>query len=271
MSNKDGKTKKTLHPIFTFDSLETGDQEMPSISTLLRRKKLRTRRENATLSKLEINVKTTHAPSRLPTPPAPPWVELPAEPKVNLPEAEVGQVKTQVRKGSDLRRSRRNKQALRHWTPEILRESEDPIAHALLEMQAWGVHQAIFLGISKNQSKVTFKSKAMIRADERSRTWLGLTWDPLTAVRHWKLLYRHGFAELSPPSKSPDEETRWLRTAFGVQPTESLILIRVGTTSACRGILAVLIPSARESQFMARCPHWIAALDLAPQKSKKAA
>ncbi len=244
--------------LFTFDAQSpdwTKLNSMPSVSRLLDRKKL--------------VIDPAAASKRSSPPPAPP--ESTAEPETiektaTLPAAtyfEVAEseqaaslapppapatsvpaparVQPAQRRGSTI-----HVQPLYQWTSSQLKGTADPMGPGILDILKKGAVTVLFLSRDPSPQAggaTGFIAKAFSGDPAKASTWKGLKWNSnILSPDLWKFLLQEGSIEFSPSStQTLEHSTRnILRTSFGAQKSEWLVLTRVGPESQVRGLIAII-------------------------------
>lgn len=239
--------KKPLRPP---DTLEEGSQafqikpqdgnsDVPDVSRLLNRKKLKsapqppientltsgtaTATDTSVSSKQELTMDSfvfdssvfleeTSAESK-PAPPPPEAVELKGVDQQNeisfnletFAEAQSAQSVVSVEtKGSSQvvpgRRARSIMQPLVIWDKSALRKSKDSIAQLLMAIPENELVAAVFLGARQENRSLVFLATAAYSPGDRIEVWTGLVWDPRIVADLWSQFAQKGNIELSPPS-----------------------------------------------------------------------
>ena len=178
--------------------------------------------QNTTLSQSPLNPTPTRT-----------QVSIQNEPKPKIPA-----IKT-----ATLSARSQNPEPIIPWDLAHLSQNPDPLGKAITEMLQRGAHSALFLSISAPEagsSLPIFKAKAALTEDHRAPLWHGIRWKPELLPDLWNSFLKSGQIELSPPSAQtlPTSAKNVMRAAFGVLPSEWLILVRVGNASSCRGVIA---------------------------------
>lgn len=273
MSDKKAKDPKSKG--FDTDSENTGS-DMPSITRLLQRKKLGLSSKNSpkasespppvkeeekskpteiTLSHLPegeeedrtvmisgSNLNATNpvilsktAPAPTPTPPPAP-TPVPPPPPVAAAES-APQVKQSRRS-----RSKAPVTELLLWEEKMLKAGKDPLAKAITIFLGKGVKSVLFLSITTiADSQVPhFVATAAVNPGDKHEIWSGLKWNPQIVPELWNILLQSGFTELAPPGTVTNQQSNRniMRAALGVSSSETLLLVRVGSKNAYRGIVA---------------------------------
>jgi hypothetical protein len=126
------------------------------------------------------------------------------------------------------------------WSIETLQKNNDPLSKIVVQMLHQGANAALLLSISPQSGTAypIFEAKVGIGADEKVAIWSGLRWDSGQTSNLWALLNGHGLMDLMPQDTNPTIQA--LRSAFGARSDEHLFLVRLGTSSACNGVLACI-------------------------------
>lgn len=135
------------------------------------------------------------------------------------------------------------------WTPSALKSDRDPLAQALTAFLSYGVTQALFLAIQPPPPGSTapiFAATAAVNAGAKAAIWAGLNWDPSILPHVWAQIISVGFSEQPPPGSMTDIQSarNVARSAFDVGSDEFLVIIRVGNTQLCRGLLVLISPKS---------------------------
>ncbi len=218
-SQKKDQKNASPEPGFTHDSEHSGAQEVPSISLLLKRKKLSL--VNREAQKTEVSL-ILEAPQALRLDPHPQSKIQPAPKKKNA----------SVKK-------------LLRWDAQSFSKSPDPLARALSVLIQKGVTAGVFLAIQPpppGEALPRFFSTSAFADLARLRVWRGLIWDPTLLPDLWREFAQTGLVELPPPGANTTlmSARNVVRSAFGVESEEWITLLRVGPSEACRGVLALI-------------------------------
>jgi hypothetical protein len=174
-------------------------------------------------------------------PPQPPQMQPPRPPQKPSSLPSTGAPRIQAAP----RRSAKAVQKLIQWELTQLRAGKDPLGLGIAVMLQKGAVSALFLSITQptQPSPVPlFISTAAVQPQNKLALWTGLSWDPRVAPEMWNQFVKTGVIELGPPSENTNQGSNRniLRTAFGINPNEWLILIRVGPEVRCRGVVALI-------------------------------
>ena len=132
---------------------------------------------------------------------------------------------------------------IKKWDLQTLSQSQDPLGKAIAQLSEHGADSALFFSITPPEGKSStpfFKSTAAVHADRRIPIWSGVKWKPELSKDLWNAFLKSGQVELDPYS-TPSPLTpvkNAMRAALGARPSEWLILVRVGSAHACRGVIA---------------------------------
>ncbi|MCC7441430.1 MAG: hypothetical protein IT285_07345 [Bdellovibrionales bacterium] len=131
------------------------------------------------------------------------------------------------------------------WTAAQLKGNPDPMAQALGKLLTQGVTSALYLPMKPppaGQKVPYFEGSAFIGSPFKERVWRGLKWDPKVVPQLWNVFLKTGLVELTPPGNHTvaTSNRNVVRAAFGISLEEYLILVRVGSLKACRGVLALV-------------------------------
>lgn len=246
-----------LESSFTVDTEKNeGDvKEMPTITSLLNRKKLAARKQQAAEQKpdqtrsnlfvmpkdeslvVELGGPRAHkekARETTPPPFKPPVQEAPVvQPAALKPQA-----------------SRKASATLVLWDLSVLKASNDPLAQGLSQLFTTSkFSSALFLSITPPPAGSPVPhfvgTAALIPQEsrkEKKALWAGVRWDPTLIPEVWNHFVKTGMLELSPPGTMThiSSHRNVLRGALGAKPEEWLTLVRVGPVNACRGVLALV-------------------------------
>ena len=127
------------------------------------------------------------------------------------------------------------------WTLDKLRSSVEPIQQGISVMFQKGTASALFLTIHPPQPGSPlphFIGYATVGSVAKESIWTGLQWNPVSVPKIWNQFVREGYIELPPSANREYNHPNLVRAAYGVSPNEWLLLARVGTEKACRGIIA---------------------------------
>lgn len=215
----DKKDPKEKQGTFDLDADKTGNL-MPGVTKLLQRKSL-------DLSK------------SIPTPPASDGpTAFVSGTSTTLPKLPV------TLKTLPSRRNQATQPELLTWDLNALKNAGDPLGQALSVLMSDGVIHALFLAPSPIPGKALpdFVAKAAVQAGEKLSFWKGLKWDPLIIPEVWNAFAKLGVLEFPPPGTVTQLQSHrnLMRSAFGIQAEEHLVLIRIGPVDASRGILALV-------------------------------
>ena len=211
---------------FTIEIDNSHTMEVPSINRLLNRRSLHRNGTEGTLADTPVQTGTETIET------SPPLAETAAS------------FENQALTTKPAKRPRQIKK-LTLWTLESLKQSPEPFAQGIASMIDRGANGALFLSLvygskGRTQADIECTSTAAAAPQTKINIWTGLKWMPSTVPQAWDQLIRHGSVEIPPPSADTLAVSyrSMLRTAFGLLPTEWLLLIRVGSERACRGIVA---------------------------------
>lgn len=135
------------------------------------------------------------------------------------------------------------------WTAETLQANPDPLAKRVREELAKGARVAVFLSVSptekssKDASIPLFCAQACVVPDGDVRPELlqGMKWDPTLVPQIWNALRTQARAEFLPPATQTDmsSERNAIRAAFAAEKSEKLTLVRIDDGNQCRGVLGL--------------------------------
>lgn len=142
-------------------------------------------------------------------------------------------------------RRQRPAQKLIVWDLNQLKNGNDPLGRGIFEALSKKGVGALFLAIqpaASGTSIPTFSSTAAVLAPQKHTIWTGLKWDPTIVPEMWNHFIKTGWIELSPPGSFTNiaSNRNVVRAAFGIQQSEWLLLICVGTRAQCRGVVAIV-------------------------------
>lgn len=209
------RTDANGQPIFTLDSATNEPAEVPTITKLLNRRKLKGAQKTSAAG-------------------------APASP-ADRPADARPQIQKVVKRAISSAQRR-----LIIWTRPELAQSEDQVCRALhLLCETQNVQQAVLLNLFEQS---TYRVTHGLEAGEKAALWTGLSFHPSASPEVWQLLSTQGVVEAPgenelPPARQTTAESsalRFIRNLFGVQPEERLVIFRQGTGSRCQGILAVV-------------------------------
>jgi hypothetical protein len=144
------------------------------------------------------------------------------------------------------RRSTRGQtQDLQIWDRAALQTSPDAVCQALTQLLGRGLGMALFLAhhsAGGANAIPIFKAQACYGSGSKQVLWKGLSWNPALTPTLWQQLSITGAVELTPPDTGTNvtSERNMVRTAFGIDSNEYLVVARVGAPSAIKGILAMV-------------------------------
>jgi hypothetical protein len=218
MSDPKSPQQNTSETSGIFTVRADGDiSEVPSITKLLNRKKLKSQEDTKSRSSLRL------VPQEA-SPPPPPT----DGPTMITPSKGLG-----VQKSA---RRTKNK-PLSDWDLTRLKSREDPLAQGIFSLfNKAGASSGLFLTIEPQRGNELplFVATAAVKAGTQLASWTGLTWSPGLFPELWRTLLERGSAEFQPDSRNTH------RAVFDASPTQWLTFIRVGTPQKCRGLLVVL-------------------------------
>jgi hypothetical protein len=134
---------------------------------------------------------------------------------------------------------------LAKWSTAVLKKNPDPMAQALVQLTEKGVTSALYLPMKAppaGQKVPIFEGNAYVGSPFKERVWRGLKWDPKVVPQLWNVFLKTGLVELTPPGNNTvaTSNRNVVRAAFGISLEEYLIIVRVGSLKACRGVLALV-------------------------------
>ncbi len=135
------------------------------------------------------------------------------------------------------------------WEREQLEKNADPLAARVLAELQKGTRFVVFLSVSpqerasRDAAIPIFVAQAYACDAEDTRPILleGMKWDPTLVPTIWNALRVDGRAEFAPPATQTDlsSERNAIRAAFAVQNDERLTLVRIDDGKHCRGVLTL--------------------------------
>jgi hypothetical protein len=163
------------------------------------------------------------------------------------------------------RKSLPDSKPLVRWTLQGLQSETDPLAQGILQLIQRGASIALFLAIHAPTSEVTvphFVSTAALEGHDKMALWTGLRWDPRIVPELWNHFLKAGFVELPPPGTMTNvaSHRNVVRGAFGITPTEWLLLVQVGSIQSCRGVVALISSASLLSELKHALPFLAADL-----------
>jgi hypothetical protein len=202
-----------------------GVEEMPSITSLLERRKLKL---NTALPGV--------------APPKAPVIERPANPAAAA-ESGNGPKIIPFRP----RNAVAAPPALTRWQAADLARNADPLAQRVQGELTRGAHLVVFLAVSaqerspKDPTIPIFVAQAYVAEDGDPRPTLlqGMRWDPTLVPQIWNALRTQGHAEFLPPATQTDisSERNAIRAALASEPDERVTMVRIDDGKDCRGVL----------------------------------
>lgn len=283
---KPSSPQENTESSFSIDINPTKTTDVPSITRLLNRKSLKNLDSSVTTSTpSEVPLPSTETPIEISgisivnlespaaferTQVASPTISLEVPPSTSDPSPsplqEQGSV--QQKDSPQIQVSRRKTpkphQKLILWDLNQLKKSIDPLAKGLTLSFQKGIQSALFLGIISPPAGGTipqFLSSAAVNPKDKLELWTGLKWDPLLLPEFWNHFIQAGHIELAPPGTVTNNFSyrNIMRTGFGITKTEWLLLVRVGNSEACRGIVALvssqgLLPQIQDALSLLATP-----------------
>lgn len=141
------------------------------------------------------------------------------------------------------------------WNPGDIKTSQEPLLQVVSQLVERGMTGALYLSYQLTEGPSAapiFRAAAGFAPGSKPQLWTGLTWNPALTPTLWKLLSMSGSFELTPPEGNTQatNERSAIRTAFGVDHTEYLVIALVGSPAMPFGMLATLStkPFAAEVQ-----------------------
>jgi len=145
------------------------------------------------------------------------------------------------------RRSNTRSQAqdLLVWDRATLQSSPDSVAQALSQLMGRGLGMALYLAhhlAGSGNTIPVFKAQACFGPGPKQVLWKGLSWNPALTPTLWQQLSMTGAVELTPPDTGTNvtSERNMVRTAFGIDSNEYLVVARVGPPNAPKGMLGLV-------------------------------
>lgn len=135
------------------------------------------------------------------------------------------------------------------WTTETLQANPDPLAARVREELAKGARVIVFLSVSPTEKSAKdptiplFCAQACVvpDGDVRPALLMGMKWDPTLVPQIWNALRTQGRAEFLSPATQTDmsSERNAIRAAFAAEKPEKLTLVRIDDGNQCRGVLGL--------------------------------
>ncbi len=236
-NNKKPNEKSKL---FSVDSDSSQLVEVPSITKLLKRKSFKKEQPDSTAPESTSKPESTNEPESEPESENEPTV------LVHTKEAE----KKRQAKIQPAKRRGETSDHLNIWDRHTLQSSQDPLGKAILILLNKGLKSAVFLAVEsktmtskKDASEIpTFMSSAAVEPKDRLSLWTGLSWDPRVVPELWNQLIKTGYIELPPPGSMTNQKStrNVVRGSFGLTGIEWLLLVKIGSKTAIRGLLAII-------------------------------
>ncbi|OFZ53670.1 MAG: hypothetical protein A2428_09045 [Bdellovibrionales bacterium RIFOXYC1_FULL_54_43] len=153
------------------------------------------------------------------------------------------------------------------WQPNELKQGPDPLGKGLSILLDRGAMNALFLSIAPSGTGSTvphFKASAAVLPQKKKEIWTGMKWDPTVAVEMWNQFIKVGYIEYAPPGTTTDMKSNRniARAAFGITQDEWLLLVRIGPSHVCRGILAVVSKKSLIPVLSLALPHLTASVQM---------
>ncbi len=195
--------KNPKDSIFTVDADITGTVEVPTITGLLRRKKLKNS-PTQTMTQSTPSVDPRGRPSVAPK-------SAPPKKLAVLDFAHIAKLNPGLASGLTF----------------LARNGAEA-----------GLYFALIL--DSGTRRPLLNAAAYFGAADMARTWTGRCWNPIQTPTLWKKFVIEGHFELGPTSGNWGQEERLLRTAFGIRAWETATIIRVGSAERCLGGLLLI-------------------------------
>lgn len=162
----------------------------------------------------------------------------PPEIKLSAP-ASSPRIQTTKRKSTEPAR------ALIQWDLATLKSGSDPLGKGIAIIFEKGAKHLLFLSILPplaSSPVPQFISKATVLASSKLPLWTGLKWDPSLVPDVWNQFIKTGRVEFAPPGALTIQTSHRnvIRAAFGIAPSEWLLLLRAGPADQIRGIIAIV-------------------------------
>jgi hypothetical protein len=158
------------------------------------------------------------------------------------------------------------------WDPNQLDAGTDPLGKGILQLLRKGAHSALFLAITPPApgGQPIFIATAAVLAQQNLNIWTGLRWNPALTPEIWNPFLQTGWIEFPPPSAMTVQSSlrNIIRVAFGISPTEWLLLLRAGPPNHCRGAVAILSKESLISRLTEALPLFAAPAPQTPGKPK---
>ncbi len=145
-----------------------------------------------------------------------------------------------------IQRSRRKAEQLPDliaWPIDQLQAGKDPLGRGIYQAIQKGATSVLFLRISPSPGPVPiFIATAVVQGQDKLAIWSGLKWNPAIVPEMWNYFVQSGRVELSPPGTNTNQNSHRnvVRSAFGIQKNEFLLLVRAGPPQGCRGVVALI-------------------------------
>ncbi len=140
---------------------------------------------------------------------------------------------------------RRSAATLILWDPHLLKTGQDPLGRGLALLLEKGATSALFLSIlppAPGAATPQFAASAAVAPKGKLNVWRGLKWDPALVPEVWNAFLKSGVMEFSPPGHATNQKSsrNVIRSAFGAEADEWVLLIRCGPGNQLRGALAIV-------------------------------
>jgi hypothetical protein len=190
-------------------------------------------------------------------------IPLPAR-APELPEAPAVHAKVQPAIRKSVKKEQAHQQ-LNLWTVDTLKSSSDPLGKGILMMIEKGAISALYLSVVAAADRAhppTFSSSATVNPDTKLNLWTGLTWNPTFVPEAWNTFTQAGMLELAPPETRTNAQSfrNVIRTAFGIQSGEWLLLVRAGPAKGVRGVIAFISTKSIAAELSKALPLLSAAM-----------
>ncbi len=156
---------------------------------------------------------------------------------------------------------RGTEQPLTLWSRTLAQSSSDPVQVASVQLFEKGALATLYLSLQETRTAPRLSATAAMASGPEAILWQGLHWDTSATGQLWATISRTGLLEIRPTEV--DGPQGILRIALGVRATQHLSLLRVGNSSQCAGVLAVIsgqslqavLPELRAQLMSASAPN----------------
>jgi hypothetical protein len=274
MGDQDKSKEKT--EIFTIQERTQTGANVPSVTKLLNRKSLALKKDPPQSPAASPSLSIPSSPPSITLEEPPVTASSPSEISIHFETSEPEHFKPEhleiesrdktsssslpkIQPASPNRRNSHPNSPILIWDAQILKSGSDPLGKGIVEMLRKGASSALFLAITPppaGSPTPHFVSTAAVLPQDKLTLWTGLKWDPTVVPELWNYFVKAGTAELSPPGTLTNQAStrNVVRTAFGVRRTEWLLLVRVGSPQACRGVIALISTQSLMSEVSSVLP-----------------